>query len=195
MADIDSIKTHLLSLLKNGLSDKLTYHNLEHTLDVEKQCLIIAAEEGVTNKNDLLALHIASLYHDSGFLVRHLDHEIASCEFARKYLPQFEISHEMVEQVCRIIMATKFPHEPKSQLDMIICDADLDYLGRSDFRENSINLKKELIAYQYLNEYSDWDSYQLDFFRKHKFFTETSIKKRDSTKKQHFAELEKSIIK
>ena len=40
MADINAIKSHILQILEKGLSDSLTYHNINHTLDVEKQILI-----------------------------------------------------------------------------------------------------------------------------------------------------------
>ena len=41
-------------------------------------------------------------------------------------------------------MATKLPPEPSNLLEEIICDSDLDYLGRSDFIPVSNTLFEEL---------------------------------------------------
>jgi hypothetical protein len=43
-------------------------------------------------------------------------------------------------------MATKLPPNPKNLLEKIICDSDLDYLGRSDFIPVSNTLFEELKA-------------------------------------------------
>ena len=40
-------------------------------------------------------------------------------------------------------MATKVPQSPKNHLEEILCDCDLDYLGRDDFEKISNNLFSE----------------------------------------------------
>lgn len=194
MIDINAIKSHILSLLENGLSGSLTYHNIGHTLDVEKQILIIAAAEGINNQQELEDLQIAALYHDTGFLEKHTNHEFVSCDLARKYLPEFGLSNERIDNICNIIMVTKFPHHPNNLLEKIMCDADLDYLGRMDFKETSEKLRNELIAYQIINAETDWVQFQLNFFNKHKFFTKTSIEKREAEKMARYNELVKNQI-
>lgn len=178
MVDIIAIKEHIINFLEANLSKDLTYHGVQHTLFVEEQCIAIAQSEGITDNDDLLALQIAALYHDSGFVTTHQFHEKISCDLARKFLPDFGVNEKMIDNICEIIMATKFPHEPKSHLDMIICDADLDYLGREGFEEMSEKLRSELISYNFITRETNWFSYQIDFFNKHKFFTKTAIKNR-----------------
>lgn len=194
MADINAIKSHILQILEKGLSDSLTYHNINHTLDVEKQILIIAASEGITNQEDLEDLQIAALYHDTGFLQIHTLHEIVSCELARKYLSEFGLTNKRIDNICNIIMATKFPHEPQNLLEMIMCDADLDYLGRDGFYETSNKLRNELIAYQIIKPETDWNEFQINFFKKHNFFTKTSKEKRGAEKMARYNELLKNQI-
>ena len=46
-------------------------------------------------------------------------------------------------------------------MEKIICDADLDYLGRADFFEISDSFFKELKEYKYLNNKSQWDKLQV----------------------------------
>ncbi len=193
MIDINAIKSHVLSMLENELSSSLTYHNISHTLDVEEQILIIAAAEGITQQEDLENLQIAALYHDTGFLQKHRQHELASCDLARKHLPEFGLTNERIDNICDIILATRFPHHPHNLLEMIMCDADLDYLGREGFAETSEKLRNELIAYQIINEETDWNQFQINFFNKHKFFTQTSKEKRGSEKMARYNELVKNL--
>lgn len=194
MIDINAIKSHILSLLENGLSGSLAYHNIGHTLDVEKQILIIAAAEGITNPQELEDLQIAALYHDTGFLEKHTNHEFVSCDLAKKYLPEFGLSNQRIDNICNLIMATRFPHHPHNLLEMIICDADLDYLGREGFVETSERLRNELISYQIITAETDWYQFQINFFNKHKFFTKSSIEKREAEKMARYNELVKKQI-
>ncbi len=67
MLNLTSLRRSVISMLNAGLSPSLTYHNTKHTFDVERPCSIIAKEEGITSENELLELHVAALYHDTGF--------------------------------------------------------------------------------------------------------------------------------
>jgi len=190
MADINSIKAHIIKIMEDQLPSVLYYHNIEHTLYVEKQALSIAASENISNLTDLEDLQIAALYHDAGFIKIHYLHEMVSCEYARQYLPAFGIDTKRIDNICDLIMATKFPHQPKNILQEIICDADLDYIGRDGFTETSEKLRKELLAYQIIDVQTNWIQYQIDFFKKHRFYTKTSISERLPIKEKHLIELE-----
>lgn len=194
MIDINKIKSHILAILEKELSKSLTYHDINHTLDVEKQIMSIAASEGITDIEVLENLQIAALYHDSGFIEKHTFHELVSCELARKYLPEFGLTIDRINNICNIIMATKFPHHPQNLMEMIMCDADLDYLGREGFAETSEKLRKELIAFNIITSETDWNQFQINFFNKHKFFTKTSIEKRETEKMARYNELMKNQI-
>jgi hypothetical protein len=63
-----------------GLTAALTYHNLDHTLDVVRQCERLALEEGIRDECKIYLLKVAALYHDTGFLNTYAQHEEASCE-------------------------------------------------------------------------------------------------------------------
>ena len=64
--------------------------------------------------------------------------------WSRSFLPEYGYSGEQIEKICKIIMATKLPPQPEDIYQKIICDADLDYLGRSDMIPVSNTLYKEL---------------------------------------------------
>lgn len=179
-----SIKQPILSRLENELDPRLGYHNLTHTLDVLEQAEILAKQEKVVDKHDLLLLKTAAVFHDSGFLSVYKNHEEKGCEIACESLRNI-FSEEDIKKVCGMIMATKIPQSPKTLLEQIICDADLDYLGRNDFEPISRNLYKEFIVFKIIPEDIIWDHIQIKFFESHHYFTGTSVSKRNKKKLKH----------
>ena len=179
-----SIKEPILSRLKNELDPRLGYHNIMHTLDVLEQAEVLAKQENVTDKHDLLLLKTAAVFHDSGFLFVYKGHEEKGCEIASESLRSV-FSKEDIKKVCGMIMATKIPQSPNTLLEQIICDADLDYLCRNDFEPISRNLYKEFIVFKIIPEDIIWDHIQIKFFESHHYFTGTSISKRNEKKLKH----------
>ena len=179
-----SIKQPILTRLQNELDSRLGYHNITHTLDVLEQAEVLAEQEKVTDKHDLLLLKIAAVFHDSGFLFVYKNHEEKSCEIASESLRNV-FSEEDIKKVFGMIMATKIPQTPNTLLEQIICDADLDYLGRNDFEPISRNLYKEFLTFKIIPEDIIWDHIQIKFFESHHYFTGTSISKRNGKKLQH----------
>ncbi|MDX2048593.1 MAG: HD domain-containing protein [Chitinophagaceae bacterium] len=189
MRNIKSITSFVISLLEEGLSPKLTYHNLQHTLDVRDQCIIIARKEGIKSVHALKQLETAAMLHDTGFLYTYKDHEEKGCDIAKQELPKFGATGKEIEEICSLIMATKLPHDPQNLLEEIICDADLDYLGRDDFETISDDLRKEFLEFGIVKTNEEWHHKQIQFFETHRYFTKTSIKRRDPLKQKHLLKL------
>lgn len=185
MINFNTIRDHVVSMLNKDLPESLTYHNVDHTLGVVNQCIIIAEEEGITDEEILLELKIAALYHDTGFLNIYKGHEEKSCELAKKDLPAFGLHKKAIDNICEIIMSTKMPQMPANLLQQIICDADLDYLGRDDFFIISQKLHKEFIKYEIACSEQDWKESRISFLRSHSYFTGSNRKRRDTTKQAH----------
>ena len=179
-----SIKQPILSRLEDELDSRLGYHNIAHTLDVLEQAEVIAIQEKVTDKHDVLLLKTAAIFHDSGFLFVYKNHEEKSCEIASESLRNV-FSEEDIKKVFGMIMATKIPQTPNTLLEQIICDADLDYLGRNDFEPISRNLYKEFLTFKIIPKDMIWDHIQIRFFESHHYFTGTSISKRNGEKLKH----------
>lgn len=179
-----SIKKPILARLQKGLDPHLGYHNISHTLDVLEQAQAIAGHEKVIDKHDLLLLKTAAVFHDSGFLFVYKNHEEKGCEIASESLKHV-FSKADIKKIQGMIMATKIPQTPHNLLEQIICDADLDYLGRDDFEPISKTLYKEFITFKIIPENVIWDHIQIKFFEMHHYFTNTSIEKRNKKKMQH----------
>lgn len=189
MVIYENIRSRLLMKLQEGLPENLLYHNIEHTNDVIKHSEKIAIEEGITPENIFL-LKVAALYHDSGFLETYKGHEAVGCRYAKADLPAFGFSHAELDIICGLIMATKVPQTPLTLMERIICDADLDYLGRTDFFPVSNNLFLELKARDMITTEKEWNLRQVNFFRQHHYFTATNKKLRDPKKQEHLAMIE-----
>ncbi len=180
--------------LLHGLSKDLFYHDVDHTKDIVRQSERIALAENITDTEDLFHLKVASIYHDSGFLHIYIGHEAMSCELAKAELPSFELSAGEIEIICGMIMATKVPQSPQNLLQEIICDADLDYLGREDFFERADLLFLELKAAGMISTENEWNVRQEKFLSSHQYFTASSKRLREPIKQQHLKTI-RSMLK
>ena len=186
--DTQAAKAYILAKLKKELPPQRTYHSLEHTLDVYASVIGIAEQEGVTGEG-LALLKIAALYHDAGFTVQDLDHEVAGCTIVREQLPRFGFTGPQIELICDMIMSTRIPQTPRNKLGRILCDADLDYLGRNDFARIGTTLFNEMCTYGVLKSEREWNELQVRFLERHRYFTTTNKKMREAEKQKHLEQV------
>lgn len=183
--DYRAAKQFILSKLRDELSDKLYYHGLHHTLDVLRMATEICESEGIGG-HELMRVKTAALFHDAGFVKdKHAGHEHEGCLIAQEVLPRFGYAGPDIEAICGMIMATKIPQSPRNLLEEIICDADLDYLGRSDFYTIGESLFEELKAYHIIHDEQDWNRLQVSFLTAHTFHTQTNKMLREPVKQQY----------
>lgn len=192
--DFNGAKKYALDRLRKELPDNLYYHHVHHTKDVCKAIEEIAEAEGV-NSEELTLLKTAGLFHDIGFIEKYHDNEHIAASIAKEVLPKFDYTEEQISVIEGLILATRIPQKPQNHLEKIICDADLDYLGREDFREVSNSLMKEWRAQGLIEDEKDFNEKQIKFFKNHHYFTESARKKRGDLKRKHFAEIEKLAFK
>lgn len=187
-----ALKIFALDKLERELPAQLTYHGIHHTLDVlyttEELCFL----EKIQPFESML-LKTAALLHDSGFTIGSREHEQLGCQIAREFLPHFDYTSGEIEIVCGMIMATKIPQSPKSYLEAVLCDADLDYLGRDDFYDIGATLYQELKVYNVIHSEEDWNRLQVRFLENHTFFTPTNLKRRSPRKNRYLEELKKIV--
>jgi hypothetical protein len=187
------IQELILDRLENELPRYLYYHNVKHTVDVVTEVELIGWAEGLDDEGILL-LKTAALFHDAGHTISYDEHEFHGTELARNLLPGYGYSEEQVEKICNIIMATKLPPHPKDIYQEIICDADLDYLGRSDMIPVSNTLYKELSEQDKIGTLNDWNKLQLKFISAHTYFTKTARSLREVNKQKQIERIKKLIV-
>ncbi len=186
------IQELILDKLEKELPRSLYYHNVKHTVDVVTEVELIGWAEGLDDEGILL-LKTAALFHDAGHTISYDEHEFHGTELVKKILPGYGYSEEQIDQICRIIMATKLPPQPKDIYQEIICDADLDYLGRSDMIPVSNTLYKELSEQDMIGTMNDWNKLQLKFISAHTYFTKTARSLREINKQKQIERIRKLI--
>ncbi|WP_139924301.1 HD domain-containing protein [Hymenobacter sp. DG01] len=192
--DCSRAEAYVLTQLRQQLPATLTYHGLHHTLDVVEQALSLAAAEGVTNPLELALLRTAAFYHDAGFLTTYQGHEEASCQLARRVLPTFGYLPTHIELICQLIMATQVPQRPGAlPLARILCDADLDYLGRPDFWPISQTLFEELLTRNLITDEAAWLRLQTRFLGEHRYWTASATRRRETEKQARLTEVQAKL--
>ncbi|MDR1668307.1 MAG: HD domain-containing protein [Bacteroidales bacterium] len=186
------LQEHILDLLENKLPKNRFYHNVKHTVDVVTESELIGWAEGLDD-HQLLLLKTAALFHDTGHIIAYADHEERSTEIARETLPSYGYSPAEIDEICRIIMATKLPPKPADLLESIICDSDLDYLGRADFIPVSNALYEELKAQNKMTSLNEWNKMQLKFISSHQYFTKTGRNLREVKKQEQIDRIKRLI--
>jgi adenylate cyclase len=182
----------ILDMIEKDLPPNLFYHNMKHTVDVVTEVELIGWAEGLSDE-ELILLKTAALFHDVGHIIAYDEHEFHGTQIARKILPKYNYSSEEIEQISQLIMATKLPPSPKNLLEAILCDADLDYLGRIDFIPVSNTLFEELKIRNKISSLKEWNLLQLSFISKHQYFTETARKLREVNKQSQIDRIKKLI--
>jgi predicted metal-dependent HD superfamily phosphohydrolase len=192
MVKFNRVSSYIWEWLEERIPNNLYYHGLHHTKDVFEATEKIAKLEEVSEE-DLLLLQTAALWHDSGFAFRYIDNEPLAAKFARECLPLFGFSTFQVEQIANMILATAFPQKPKTKLEEILCDADLDYLGRDDFYSIAHTLRREWMAYGKETTLKEWYTQQVNFLENHRYFTASSRLLREERKQKHLREIKELL--
>ena len=182
-----------LDRLREELSPKLTYHNLWHTQeDVMPGCTRIAQIIGV-DEREMRLLETAAAFHDIGYTETTINHEIAGVRIAAQVLPGFGFAPRDIDLIIGMIMATRLPQSPRTRLEEILADADLDVFGRKDYfsrndalRQEWANLGQEIAA-------EPWLEGQLAFISSHEYFTPAAKMLRDEMKERHIRMLQEMV--
>lgn len=182
----------IIAKLKTGLPSYITYHTAEHTDNVIRASEELAQPENISG-DELVLLKTAALFHDTGFLQHHHEHEELSCGIARKHLPDFGYTPDHVEQICRMILATRLPQLPADKLAGILCDADLYYIGTDQYTQYADKLYHEFKTTRVLNTGKDWLLQQIKFLSAHRFFTGSARQKLEDQKQATLAILQSQL--
>lgn len=181
-------------ILHSDLPKGLYYHSVRHTISALKNCEDYIRYFKIDSYNAKL-LRIGVLLHDIGFTVSMDNHELEGAKIANELMTELEFSKNDIKIVTELILATTIPQLPKNLLQRIICDVDLDYLGRNDFYEISDLLYEELLERSNYFDRTEWNRIQIEFLEGHQYHTEFAVKRRESNKQRRIEELKFTIAK
>lgn len=187
--DFLHMRMDIVNRLKALLPDEVVYHDIAHTINVEKAAYRFAKLEGL-DEEAILLLRTAVLYHDAGFMVEYQNNEPYGIKMAQSSLPKFGYSDAQIETITSIIASTASHSKPSNLLEKIMCDADHDYLGRADYFNVAKKLRKELENYNHVMSDIEWIEFQLHYLENiHRFYTDTAKNIRLQAKKSRIEEL------
>lgn len=191
--DYASVREYVARRLREELAPDLYYHAPSHTLDdVLPAAERLAKTEGIQGE-DLLLLRTAAVLHDIGYIFQYAQNESIGVQVAGEVLPGFGYTSGQIERIGELIMATKMPQQPRGLLQQIICDADMDSLGRADFHIVSHKLRLEMAAYLQPMSVRDWYYFQIKFLEQHHYFTASARGLRDRGKAQHVRDIKELL--
>jgi len=192
--DFASARAYALARLERELSPMLCYHSVAHTCDdVAVAVERLAAQEGVDGEA-LLLLRTAAYFHDLGFVEQREQHEAIGARVAAEALPRFGYRPDQIALIEGMIMATRVPQTPRTPLERILADADLDVCGRDDFLALNRRLRAELAAAGSSASDREWYSEQLSFLRAHRYWTAAARAAHDEVKRANIAALEQLLL-
>ncbi len=185
---LKAVKDYVQNLFKNSGRESLVYHNYKHTVDVVNATEEIA--KGVTlSKDELELVLIAAWFHDTGYIESYNEHEEVSVRIATKFLTSIDFNKNKLDIITSAILATRYPQQPVSLLEKVLCDADLSHLGRKGYlkRSEALRLEWELMGQAESN--GDWIANDIQFLSNHKYHTEFAQRKYFKRKKKNIEKL------
>ncbi len=191
--DWEGVKAYVLERLERGLASDLHYHGIQHTRDDVLPAVERLAALAGLDKADMLLLRAAALFHDVGYIEQYMNNEPLGARIAQETLPAFGYTPEQIAVITRMILATSMPQTPATFLEMLLCDADLDSLGREDYLLTSHNLYAELTAHGAQITLAAWYRRQLNFLSNHVYFTAVARELRDGGKQANIQLLNKLL--
>lgn len=171
------------------------YHQYEHALAVMERSIYLATMEGCSDE-EIEILALASLFHDTGFVIEYEDNESFGAKIAKNYLRTILYPPQKIKVVEELILATHPGNKPKNLLEKIIKDADMDNLGREDFFNVNQKLRHERETIKNIKiKDPEWHHASLDLLEWHQFYTSTQISERNKNLRKNAEKLKAELGK
>jgi uncharacterized protein len=191
------VYNYIKELFRDELSDDLRFHIAKHTLHTTKGVVAsanrIAISEDVS-EHDRELLITAAYFHDIGYIIEYNKNEPIAARMAGRILKLIGYKPNEIAKIQKMILATDLEIEPKTHLEKILCDADLDHFGREDFFKLDGKLREEWrVEGQDASDEAKWYKGTLEILKKHHFYTESQINLREKKKQKNIKRLLKKL--
>ena len=183
------VDRYVRRLLKEKLPAGLKFHIADHTLHPTRGVVAaanrIAISENIS-EHDRELLITAAYFHDSGYIRKYNKNEPIGAEMAGRILKLLGYKPNEIVKVQKMILSTDLEREPKTHLEKILCDADLDHFGREDFFKLDGKLREELRAQGIdVSDEAKWYSDTLELITTHQYYTKSQKKLREKRKQKN----------
>lgn len=189
------IEEYVTGLFEQRQSPELVFHNLDHTKNVVKHTLEIAAHYNVSDR-EMLILIAAAWFHDTGYLFAEREkHEEIGCKTMEKFIRDYIDDETIIKDIHGCAMATKVPRNPKNLLQEIICDADTYHFGTKEFKETNKKMREELKIINGGIDPVRFIKETIQLLKTHIYFTSYCKDLLEEGKKKNWKRLEKKLEK
>jgi uncharacterized protein len=179
--------------MPEGLKFHIADHTLHPTKGVVSSANRIAISENIS-EHDRELLITAAYFHDSGYIRKYNKNEPIGAEIAGRILKMIGYKPNEVAMIQTMILSTDLEREPKTHLEKILCDADLDHFGREDFFKLDGKIREEWRAEGIdVNDDLKWYKGTLEIITRHKYYTESQKKLREERRQKNIKSLLKKI--
>lgn len=190
---VNAAETYARETLWRDLPEHMTYHSLSHTVDVVNSAMEIGRKQNAT-EDELEILQIAAWFHDLGYSKGCENHEEKGAKMARDFLSKRGYLEDKILMVEGCIMATQMPQNPQTNLEKIMCDADLMHLAGEDYFSKADLLHKEIQHTKSCKiTEEEWLKMNEEFLGKHCFFTDYAKNRYESRVKENLKKVSQRL--
>jgi uncharacterized protein len=191
------VDQYIRELFRDELPKDIKYHSADHTLHPTKGVVAsanrIALSENIS-EHDRELLVTAAYFHDVGFIKEYEKNEPIAARMAGRILKLIGYKPGEVVKIQKMILATDLEQEPKTHLEKILCDADLDHFGREDFFSMDGRLREGLrIKGIDVSDDAKWYRGTLEIINEHPYYTESQKTLREKTRQKNIERLLKKL--
>ncbi len=185
------VESYAVNFITRNISKDYAFHDLQHTISVVEAAHKIGKSMDL-NEASLEILQIAAWFHDMGYDQGREGHEERGCEYVANFLRPFNYPADKLEKIQNCIRATHLNHPAKTELEKIICDADLSHLGRRNYWDRCDLIRQEIATTRdTVMTDEEWVSFELGFMQAHSFNTPIAQELYGNRKIKHIQKLER----
>jgi class 3 adenylate cyclase len=173
-----------------SLPESLHFHNLEYARKVYNQSFLLCRSEEI-EEEDRLLVRTAALMLYTGLTQDYHNFQNRSAVICREILPGYKYSDRQIDQICNLVLATKTPSNPETQLEKIMVDAKMEYIGRPDYPDRLNLLFQELKETGSKINGQQFKNQQLELLYEFQFYTVAGKRLREVSGQKQMNNLEK----
>ena len=187
------VDQYIRELFRDELPGAIKFHDADHTLHPTKGVVAAANRIAISediSEHDRELLIAAAYFHDTGYIREYDKNEPIAARMAGRILKLIGYKPNEIKKVQKMILSTDLEREPKTHVEKILCDADLDNLGRDDFFEMDGKLRDgRRIRGLDVSDDAKWYRGTLNLMKKHHYYTESQKKLREKGKQKNIERL------
>jgi predicted metal-dependent HD superfamily phosphohydrolase len=187
------VDEYIRDLFKDELPAGIKFHDINHTLHPDRGVVSIANKLALAeniSKHDRELLIAAAYFHDTGYIREYEKNEPIAARMAGRILKLIGYKPDEIKKIQKMILATDLGRKPKTHVEKILCDADLDNLGRQDFFKLDGKLREgRRIRGLDVSDDEKWYKGTLGIMKNHQYYTESQKKLREKGKQKNIKAL------